>query len=1092
MTESRTMKADGRHARASVGPLAILACLLAGLVGAPAAGGDDGLVAYWALDEGQGDRANDSGPCANPGVAHNPKWAQGRKGMALTFDGTGNAYVEVPASAALDNLAQITVEAWIRVNTDKVAAQWDRIVSKGDCCGGQHGWMLHLGDFKDGRMRLRFCCEIQSGAGAAAPFSLNTPPLLRPFEWHHAAASFDGKLMVVYLDGEEVARAEHRGQLAPRPEFNLLIAKSYPYSEPFHGEIDEVRVYGRALRKEEILSHAFRTLDIVADKAKAVCNEDVKVEAHLYHVLPEAKTVSIAVLDPKGGILRKSDEAAERDKRIVLTLNTRDLPDGTYAVQGRLLDAAGNVLEEFRREIRLCGHAFSVLQERLESLRAERIVLSSEIRKANAAGADTSLPGVTEVLLEDFIECLSLDLKEMKLEKADFELSYLEKSADRAIGEASGLAGDPTGGARTPAPKMTGLAIRNGFFYAGDDPLVLLGVMSGGKQFVEAFPKLRRYGFNVVEVYDDGPSRVLPAPGKEAKPTLWGCEHRWVLDKALESNLAITVLLPIHGPWHFPNWPFLQDPAMKRCGGNWNCPCTEAPLARQVYERWYRAIIPLMKGHPALLSYDLANEIHYPDHLTHCVYCERAFRDWLKERYSDIAALNRTWKTEYPDLQSVAPPSDRKNAAAWHDWCAFEQWKVLRFFTWAKTVIRKDDPATPMHMETAGYNLQFAFGEPEGIDWEAMGGLFEINGVDGPSGGWHTEERPPYAVSRRFWQTQAMIYDLMKSLAPDKPIVNNEYHIVTQSALAEAPAPCPADYVRTICWLGALHGQAAGTVWNYMREYGYEDFQYNLLDIPEALEALGRTALELRRMAKQIVPFPQATGDMAILYSPPSLLDPKYCEEIRRVYEGACFLDTPVRFVSERQVARGDLVRHRLLVIPNATRVAGPAYEGIVGWVRGGGAALIVGEDSLRFDEHGLPRDRSAILSPDAQPLGQVEGVKTASVGSGRLYLSAASPNADTYWRILDGLLDHVKAAREVRLIGPDGRGVFGVEMRATGSDASRLIYIVNLTTAPVTMRLRCGAPIRSLTDAILSRPIGPDLNVAPLSPMLLEAGLRQ
>ena len=72
-------------------------------------------------------------------------------------------------------------------------------------------------------------------------------------EWHHVAGIFDGTGSYIYIDGEEMASLEYAG--------TITTADGYPFQigfwrldnpEYFKGLIDEVRVYDRALFREEI------------------------------------------------------------------------------------------------------------------------------------------------------------------------------------------------------------------------------------------------------------------------------------------------------------------------------------------------------------------------------------------------------------------------------------------------------------------------------------------------------------------------------------------------------------------------------------------------------------------------------------------------------------------------------------------------------------------------------------------------------------------------------------------------------------------------------------------------------------------------
>jgi len=118
MNKSRTLMAIG----------AVCVLFLAGVVTKALAGEKD-LVGYWRFDEKKGDVAYDSSGNNNHGKIYNGTWADGKTGTALKFDGK-SAYVEVPKSASLDNLKQITLTAWVKIPisatpaTHSIFARW--------------------------------------------------------------------------------------------------------------------------------------------------------------------------------------------------------------------------------------------------------------------------------------------------------------------------------------------------------------------------------------------------------------------------------------------------------------------------------------------------------------------------------------------------------------------------------------------------------------------------------------------------------------------------------------------------------------------------------------------------------------------------------------------------------------------------------------------------------------------------------------------------------------------------------------------------------------------------------------------------------
>jgi hypothetical protein len=73
--------------------------------------------------------------------------------------------------------------------------------------------------------------------------------------WVHLAGTFDGQMMRIYVDGEEKGTMERPGPVKANA-FHLCLG-NYEEKHPayFHGLLDEVKLYSRALTAEEVRAH---------------------------------------------------------------------------------------------------------------------------------------------------------------------------------------------------------------------------------------------------------------------------------------------------------------------------------------------------------------------------------------------------------------------------------------------------------------------------------------------------------------------------------------------------------------------------------------------------------------------------------------------------------------------------------------------------------------------------------------------------------------------------------------------------------------------------------------------------------------------
>lgn len=84
-----------------------------------------------------------------------------------------------------------------------------------------------------------------------------------PGRWYHAAMTFDGTALVLYLDGEEVARSVTAPTTIKTPAYNLMIGVlgfEAPTYYRFQGGIDDVRIWNTPLSQQTIRNWMYRNI----------------------------------------------------------------------------------------------------------------------------------------------------------------------------------------------------------------------------------------------------------------------------------------------------------------------------------------------------------------------------------------------------------------------------------------------------------------------------------------------------------------------------------------------------------------------------------------------------------------------------------------------------------------------------------------------------------------------------------------------------------------------------------------------------------------------------------------------------------------
>jgi mono/diheme cytochrome c family protein len=163
-------------------------------------------------------------------------------GKALTLDGDGD-WVTVARDQSMSvGEGDFTVAAWIQPQQLRRAG----IIGLG-AHGDKHGWFLEMPNDR-GVLRLD-----STGPNGQPNGTVATPPqTLRAGTWQHIAAVVRRKGETrLYLNGFPIVKGEIGPANLDNPEVALHLGR-IPEAQQFKGEIDEVRLYRRALGAGEI------------------------------------------------------------------------------------------------------------------------------------------------------------------------------------------------------------------------------------------------------------------------------------------------------------------------------------------------------------------------------------------------------------------------------------------------------------------------------------------------------------------------------------------------------------------------------------------------------------------------------------------------------------------------------------------------------------------------------------------------------------------------------------------------------------------------------------------------------------------------
>lgn len=201
-----------------------------------------GLVVYYSFNG----NANDESGNGNHGVVYGARPTSDRFGNennAYYLDGTSACIQAIVSNMPAVESPQ-TISLWFIVDQppsfkDSLGA--DNIIALVDSAAGIG---VQFGYRAAGYHTLGFDAWYWGGRTILeSPHpSVNT--------WHHCVYTYDGQIHRFYLDGEQTAESSVKPQSGTP---GMLMLGNYPGGDQFfHGSLDEVRIYNRALTSAEI------------------------------------------------------------------------------------------------------------------------------------------------------------------------------------------------------------------------------------------------------------------------------------------------------------------------------------------------------------------------------------------------------------------------------------------------------------------------------------------------------------------------------------------------------------------------------------------------------------------------------------------------------------------------------------------------------------------------------------------------------------------------------------------------------------------------------------------------------------------------
>lgn len=455
---------------------------------------------------------------------------------------------------------------------------------------------------------------------------------------------------------------------------------------------------------------------------------------------------------------------------------------------------------------------------------------------------------------------------------------------------------------------------------------------------------MRDAGFNVVRLAEFAWVRLQPEPG--AFVADW-------LDRAIDTlaDAGISVLLgtPTAGP---PAWLTCADSTEDDCrqqyedgarwepGGRSMC-CLNHPRFIEATAGIVRAMGERYARHPAVMGWQLDNEIGMYGNRCHCPRCVAAFRDYLRGRYDDIAVLNRRLGmifggAEFNDFNQIPLPrlrQDLHNPGLLLESFRFFADSEARYLNRQAEILRACGVTTPIT-----HNVCHMYGGNNGSDPARIFADLDVAGWDNYPQQFGADPKPARL---------ALLHAITRSCKPGKA-----YWMLEQQA--GAPFGMPEDDPRRIrlwAWQSVAHG--AGMIlffrWRQCR-FGGEQYWRGILrhdgEANDRYRVIAGIGDELRRLS-HLLPGKPGPNRAAIL------LDFDACVSINH---GAASGGPRIRYLDQAESwyealrvngLQADVVRqppepgsYELLVLPSARLMAPDWAEALKRFTAAGGTVI--------------------------------------------------------------------------------------------------------------------------------------------------------
>ncbi len=347
----------------------------------------------------------------------------------------------------------------------------------------------------------------------------------------------------------------------------------------------------------------------------------------------------------------------------------------------------------------------------------------------------------------------------------------------------------------------------------------------------------------------------------------------------------------------------------------------------------------------------------------HCYtsdYYKPRWYQYLEEKYGTITKLNDAYGgTSYTDFTQVIMPSEIEKTPRFYDFRVFNDGILDEYIAWFAGEMKKMYPDIKMHTKMMDYvNYSWPRFIRGGTDWNRQKDYTDLNGCD--SFGYYDYENVPMHL-RMAW------YDYMSSLK-DAPVWDTESHLLNDYNIPKMDEIIPYHYSADV-WNGAIHGRGGQVIWLWDLRSGslpggWSNYpNANAVLRPDAVAKAAKAAMDLNRLAEEVSALQDVVPEVGLFFSRTTLGYDDYSQQrfsdFDQAYQEIIGSGQKAGFVVD--AAPEEISKYKLLIVPETTHVLKEMVDGIYQYLKDGGEVLLLGENCLRYDEHGKAHDAAML-----------------------------------------------------------------------------------------------------------------------------------